>query len=97
MSISKAKIIIKTNIEEIKNNIGNRQSPEKNKKNNNSLNNEVKTKNRIYIQLPNINPNSVSQKDKLKNNIIKSLKVKINKSYDRAYTFNPNIKNNINL
>ena len=83
--------------EEIKNNIRNRQSPEKNPKNINNLDKETKNKKKMYIQLPNINPNSASPKDKLKNNIIKNLKVKANKSYDRVNTFTPNIKNNINI
>ena len=73
--------------EEIKNNIKNRQSPDR----------SLKNKNKINIQLPSINPNYASPKEQLKKNILKNLKVKQNKSYDRVNTFTPKIKNNINI
>ena len=93
---SKEKKNVKKN-EEIKNIIRNKQSPDRNKNNNNNYIKESKNKNKINIQLPNINTNSASPKDKLKNDVLKNIKVKANKSYDRVNTFTPNTKNNINI
>ena len=81
--------------EEIKNSIRISQSPDNKQNNNKNILKESKNKNKINIQLPSINPNSASPKEK--KNILKNLKVKANKSYDRVNTFTPNIKNNINI
>ena len=79
--------------EEMKNNFKNRQSPNKNKKNEIQIIEPKKkiNKNKLNIQLPSIILDSSLPKNNSKNN----LRVKPNKSYDRANTFTPKLKNSI--
>lgn len=75
--------------EEMKNNIKISQSPNKNKKSQIIEYRNKINKNKLNIQLPSIVTDSASPKNSSKNN----LRVKPNKSYDRANTFTPKLKN----